>query len=767
MVENKHVIGSILSFSAKSVDKDVLEKLLVGREKLVDKLERKVRNIAIDGLNHQVILVGARGTGKTHMLSVLYNRALPLINENKIKIAYFAEEEYGISGYLDFLVRIFNAFIRWNDKDAEFLKEKLSILQQTPSANQENTAERIIRGYIGDQPLLILAENFNEILAFLKKEGQSKLRNWIQENERISIIATSQALSEDIGKEDKPFYGFFEEIDIKPLNLVGSFNLLKSLATLEKQDDVILHLENKGKAQVKAVHELVKGNHRLLITFYSFLKSDTLSNLSVMFIKTLNDLKPYYETYIRYQPPQQQKIIRFLALAKKPQKGVDIARECFIEQKSLSKQLSELSKKKIVDILPNPNDRRNKLYDISEPLLRISIEIGEHREGISALFIDFLALYYDKDELLTQKKKFLDFYKNSENTQEKQDYNYEFLAREKAINLQAKIQTVDIFSLIEKEKYDIAEEKLQENKSIFEEEAYCYLESVIYYKKGLLIEAKETVLKLIQLNDSFAESWVLLGEVLRDLKDYDKAIQAFEKSLKKKKFSRERIVAFEELSRIYLIKEEVKKSNFFIDKAIELEPKNYDNLIIKAHLCQDLEDFEGAESIFNCLLKLNKKDVLVLMGLGHNYLLKGEFDSALKISEKLLKMIPLDLNQAYLLVSLYGIKKSKKQINFLYEMLNLDVISRIEGLTVPFEFILLEIMKKDLEFTEEKYQLIMNSIHNFKEEKELEVVLQFLEAFKEIILHNNEGAFYELPKEQRLFFKKEILDFRAQHTFID
>jgi hypothetical protein len=39
------------------------------------------------------------------------------------------------------------------------------------------------------------------------------------------------------------------------------------------------------------------------------------------------------------------------------------------------------------------------LYEIHEPLLRISIEIGEHQEGITALFVDFLALFYDEHEL--------------------------------------------------------------------------------------------------------------------------------------------------------------------------------------------------------------------------------------------------------------------------------------------------------------------------------------------------------------------------------
>ncbi|MBL0192512.1 MAG: hypothetical protein IPQ18_14585 [Saprospiraceae bacterium] len=51
-----------------------------------------------------------------------------------------------------------------------------------------------------------------------------------------------------------------------------------------------------------------------------------------------------------------------------------MSKNCFIDQKSLSKQLSELARKNLLEE-PDPDDKRNKLYDINEPLLRISIEV--------------------------------------------------------------------------------------------------------------------------------------------------------------------------------------------------------------------------------------------------------------------------------------------------------------------------------------------------------------------------------------------------------
>lgn len=529
MVEHQHGISSFLSFGAKSVQPEILEKLLIGREKVAKNLEKKVENIANDGLNHQTIVVGARGTGKTHLLRILYHRAQPFIKNNKIVIAYFAEEEYGIADYLDFMVRILHAFIRWNDEDAAFLNEQLTILQETPSSHQEETIERIIKSYLDGRPLLILAENFNDILETLKKKGQSKLRSWLYRSERTSIIATAQALSDDIGREDRPFYGFFDEIHLKRLTFDESYELLKSLAKIEKRKDVVEHLNTKGLAQVKAIHRLVKGNHRLLVTFYEFLKADLLSDLSVTFIKTLNDLKPYYETHIRFLPPQQQKILRFIAMAKIPQLGKEISRQCFIDQKSLSKQLSELTKKKLIEAIVDETDKRNKLYDISEPLLRLSIEIGEHKEGVNALFIDFLALYYEKKELEAQKNRFSEMLLKCVNDDDLRKYQYEIDARERALELHKHSATEpsnkyenllsNIENLMRNGELDDAISQIELAKNKFEQNWYFHtiwgasllLDAVRQQKEGIPEEAIKKLKRADELNPKNINNYYLLG----------------------------------------------------------------------------------------------------------------------------------------------------------------------------------------------------------------------------------------------------------------
>ncbi|MBP6872426.1 MAG: winged helix DNA-binding protein [Bacteroidales bacterium] len=408
MVANQSGINTLLSFGVKSVNPEILEKLLIGRQKAADYLYDAAKSISEDGINQHILVIGQRGMGKTHLLRVLFHRIQPFIKEKKVVVAYFSEEEYGIANYFDFLVRILNSFLKWYDEEQDNIKNKIAELQNTPFSSQISKAEEIIEEFCSGKPLLILAENFSDILAALSPGNeQGQLRSWLYTSDRISIIATSQALSNDFDKENRPFFGFFTNYYLKNLTFPESLEFLIGISILDNRADVTDFLKHKGRPQIKALYELVKGNHRLLVTFYEFLKTDTLARLSTHFIKTINDLKPYYESFIRYLPPQQQKILRYIALSRKPQNGVDICKNCFIEQRTFSKQISELTRKGLIEAITDPTDKRNKLYDINEPLLRISIEVGEHREGITALFVDFLANFYSREELLERKSKFI------------------------------------------------------------------------------------------------------------------------------------------------------------------------------------------------------------------------------------------------------------------------------------------------------------------------------------------------------------------------
>jgi Cdc6-like AAA superfamily ATPase len=686
MVENQQGItpqglSTFLSFGAKSVQPEILEELLIGRQQNVDYLAKCVNDIAYEGLNHQLMVVGRRGMGKTHILRVLYHRLQPALEENKIVVAYFAEEEYGISGYLDFLIRILNAFLRWNDADVEKLNSEMDLLRETHPNRQIEVAERIITEYVGDRPLLILAENFDNVLETLGKDGQGKLRSFLYRHTHTSIIATSQALSPDLGREDRPFYNFFTTIYLKNLSFEDSLALLQKLAEKEEQTLVIEHLKGKGKAQVRAIHELVKGNHRLLVTFYEFLKADTLASLSTIFIKTLNDLKPYFESFIRYLPPQQQKILHYLALAKMPQFGTEISKNCFIDPKSLSKQLSELQRRNLIDALPDPDDKRNKRYDIAEPLLRISIEIGEHREGISSLFIDFLALYYSYEELKIQKDRFQNLHSLETDPLRKRELYFDLKAREDAI--------------VRKKEYEANKKESKAFRNMEEKFAQVNPKGVIKFAEK--VEEKEKDFRF----------YFYLASAYLKTKRYEEALEYYLKSLE---FKIDDSDAFE-----YLIFDEIKhcyKELFFVymDELLDFlnsrdKDVDYSTEFIPIHYWKNTSDFNF--KMVDISKKIIKSGFSFLVFIKRNNV--TEYDERLELE---------NISQCVFFILQNDQSLSIKEL-------------------------------KDLELIIEK---------DYGMPKELKIPYLYVQIYRRYVLEKEEKALFELPKEQREFFMREIVN---------
>lgn len=393
----------MLIFNSKIEKPEYLEELLVGRKKTIDVLEKEVTNCVKNSNNIQYLLVGNRGCGKTHLLRVLYNRIS--INEtisNNIKIAYLAEEEIGIDSFFALLVRIIESFIRWSDnlEEKEDWRLKIDSLKIiNPSDREENAKKMIISSLQGKQ-LFILAENINEIFTGMKPKGQARLRDFIQRTDKVNFIATSQTLFSDIQNEDKPFHNFFQIVHLKRLNEKQTKTLLVKMATIEKANDLIEHLSTpQGNGQARAIHFLSEGNHRLIALFFEFLKSDIKSNLTEPFLQTLDKLKPYYESFLRHLPPQQQKIVQFLAIKHQPQLGSTIAKECFLTPGGTSKQMNELKNKGFVDA--HRIGRDNK-YELTEPMMRYCIELTNNRDGIIGMFARFISILYSDAEIINK-----------------------------------------------------------------------------------------------------------------------------------------------------------------------------------------------------------------------------------------------------------------------------------------------------------------------------------------------------------------------------
>ena len=621
-------------FNAKIGEVDQLEKMLIGRKDTVDWLEEQTLKLAKTKESYYTLLIGSRGSGKTHILKVLYSRVIGKKQVDKnVAIAYMSEDEYGIDNYLDLLVRIFQAFIRRaeNAEQKQILLEKIEQLKKTSPEYRDSYAEQYLLEFLNGRQLLILIENLNDIFKGMKQNGQSKLRDFIQKHNQISILASSQAIFSDVNQKDKPFFNFFHVIHLKKLTFEEALELIRVIARIEERQELLDYLDTKkGKGNIQALYQLTEGNHRLLVTFYNFLKAEFKSELSKSFLQTIDKLKPYYESFLKLLPPQQQKIVQYLALQRTPQPGKSIAENCFLASTTLSKQMSDLQRLGYVE---GYKEGRDKYYEIQEPLLRICIEVNENKEGIIKLFVDFLGNLYGLWDLKHNflRFKYLQDFADSEKQRiyREESRYYRSALKSYGGNWQPKPeQEARILSFQEPDK---REEYLRKVAGLDLDK----LEAAVENKQWK--EAEKYLLDCLDADIENHVIWNSLGVIYSDQCDYKKSEGSFKKALI---YSPEYAKAWYNLGVIYSNQGDYKKSEESYKKALVYSPEDAEAWYSLGNSYYAQGNYKKSEESYKKALFYSPEDAIVWYNLGNLYYAQDKYEQSKESYKKALVYAP-------------------------------------------------------------------------------------------------------------------------------
>jgi tetratricopeptide (TPR) repeat protein len=372
-----------------------LESLLVHRDDMLS----RVFGLVADSVNaraaHHVLFIGPRGIGKTHLVSVLFHRLItdPGIRD-RLVVAWLREEEWGVTSFLDLLLRILRALPTTVVGDGD---KAIDALYGLPADTAESRAAALLLDIVKPRSLILLTENLDELFAGLGDEGQKRFRALLQQHPQISVIATAQSLFVGVSRQISPFYGFFHTHHLSELSLDEATSLLARIAGLEGNEQLAAFLRTPlGRARVRAVHHLAGGNHRIYVILSQFLTRESLDEFVGPLLKTLDDLTPYYQARMAWLSPQQRKIVEALCDLRHAGTVGELAQRCFITHQTASAQLKVLRDKGYVSAR---QFGRESYYDLREPLMRLCIEIKKERARPVRLFLDFLRLWYTPAEL--------------------------------------------------------------------------------------------------------------------------------------------------------------------------------------------------------------------------------------------------------------------------------------------------------------------------------------------------------------------------------
>ena len=394
-------------YSPGNMDRESLETLFVGRRDVMDDVLTRAAGSIEASQKHYLLLVGPRGSGKTHFLALAHHRLMDRIEAagatDRVAVALLKEEEWGVASYLDLIVRILRALADESPELEDAITDVYATFAKDP-ADAEALATRLLRGHTRGKTLLLLCENLADLFEGLGDEGQKRWRAAIQQDGNWAIVATTPQLFAALTLQENPFFGFFTIRMLERINLDTGIELLAKKAIHEGKADLAEFLRTPiGRARVRAIHHLAAGNHRAYVVLFDFLDKESLDDLVGPFMRMVDDLTPYYQDRMRQLAPAQRKILEYLCLEGRPVTVKDIATPCLMSQQTAAKQIGELEN---AGFVARTRSGRNTFCELSEPLMRICIEVKDNNTGHFRLFVEFLRHWFTARELQQRQSTF-------------------------------------------------------------------------------------------------------------------------------------------------------------------------------------------------------------------------------------------------------------------------------------------------------------------------------------------------------------------------
>ncbi len=557
------------------MEKNELYGTFVAREDLLSELLETINdNTGKKSIQH-IILLGARGIGKTNMLRMVENKVHDSSQlQSKWITVNVPEEQYGIFGLLDFFKYILEIILHSSqtekiDKD-EYKKE----LEKVDSSRNKESLDKLISifkdiSHKENKQFLLLIDNIDKILAekITDEKELEYLRSILMTDNFLMILGTSTSIFEEIALYDKAFFRFFKTIHLQNLNDKEVEALLLKRAKFDGIVDKIKLNENKNK--IKAIADLTGGYPRLVLMLYEILEDKPLLDVLKTFNKLLDTLTPYYKHRMDDLTPQQQKIIDTIMLSDGVASPTEVAKNIRWKPTVITSQFTRLKDINILKIKEDGKPKKRKsLYEVSDKLFVIWYQmryLGVLRRQIEYI-VTFLKVWYDLEELRDKISLYaLQYRKNYSAGDFYSSYSY---ARSISIMSNA------ITDASEKEK--ICLEQINRYISIGK-----FQDALDEQKELLKIDIEVDNRKGVARDYSnIGRIYYIQGELKNALEHYEKALKIFEEM-----GSRENIAdQLSNMGFIYSIQNDLQKAMEYFEKALKIDQDIGDNVGIANQL---------------------------------------------------------------------------------------------------------------------------------------------------------------------------------------
>jgi len=372
--------------SPGTLDRETLQYLIVGRQKLAESLFEEMNQASGSGTPRFFLLVGPRGIGKSHLMALLYHRIRDDLSARIIPVK-LAEEEYSIFRASDFFLRILDE-MRISIADVVALEEDRMVRDVAVDMLKQ------IASTEGKQ-IVIFVENMHELFNQMDKQEIQALRSIFQQTNLFSVFASAPLVFPGVSVHDEPFYNFFRIFHLPELKCAEVKELMKRVAQVSGNTAFIENFQDYEPA-IEALFCLIGGNPRLVIHLYDILSRNGADDAGKIFFEMMDEQTPYYREVFQRLTGQRRLIFDIVLGAETPLTPKEIAERSRLGQATVNAQLRRLEKDGYV--ISHPMGRRT-LYEARDRLFGLwrAVRRSPGRDRVSG-FIEFLRDCYSPDE---------------------------------------------------------------------------------------------------------------------------------------------------------------------------------------------------------------------------------------------------------------------------------------------------------------------------------------------------------------------------------
>ena len=368
-------------------DAKVKKDFVVRQEIFKEVMEVVQRNVGASSCEH-VLLVGARGQGKTMLLARVKAELCSRRNlARQFLPVWFMEESYEIWDPADFWLEAM-AYIAdaINDEsragEVRALRRQIMESGAAPRTIATEARKAALEAAEG-RKLVLMVENLQPLCEAVARRGRMRRTGigWLRETlapcrEQVMVLATATSLFDGLGRRKT----FFKTIDLPPLNTDECDTLLRSLG--QKRKDA------------KALEILTGGNPRALAIVGSFAHEASVNQLADDLVSLIDEHTDYFKNYLENLAQGERRVFVALADLWHPATTKEISKRARMDLRSVSALLGKLSGRGEVGTEKGEDGKVRYFATMRLVSIYHKLRRGRDKDVVVPNLFRFMAVYY-------------------------------------------------------------------------------------------------------------------------------------------------------------------------------------------------------------------------------------------------------------------------------------------------------------------------------------------------------------------------------------